>query len=212
MERDISKYSIPELKEALETINEAAYPENKAALERELQARKESGEFDQYIEDSRKAEQERLANKVRFALKMRKAIAVYLVIAALYAFAGIELDASGTLVGGISLIFLVLFLVASFTGGVGLFLGKSWGHWTAVTVLCLQLLKVQFDGFAFSVLSLVGIYVYVAGNGDIGITASFDPGFAITIGRFAPLWFGVNIFSAILLGYLFTAEDGTRQP
>ena len=211
MDRDLSKYSIPELREALATVDQRAYPENKAALERELQARKDSGEFDQFIEDSRKAEEERLANQVQFALKMRKAIAVYLVIAALYAFAGIELNASGTLAGVISLILMGLFLAASFAGGVGLFLGKSWAHWAAVTVLGLQLLKIQFDGFAYSVLSLIGIYVHVAGNGDIGITASFDPGFAIAIGHSAPLWIGVNIFSAILIGYLFTAEDGSEQ-
>lgn len=70
---------------------------------------------------------------------MRKAIAVYLIVSALYAFTGVGKNA----------------------GGVGLFMKKLWGHWAAVTVLALQLVKSQVAGFAFSFLSLIGIYFFV---------------------------------------------------
>lgn len=207
MQRDFSDYSIAELQEALATIDARAHPENHAALEQELQARKDSGEFDRHIEDARNADKERQARKVGFAKTMRKVIGVYLILSAVYAIAGVSLSASGTLAGTLSLAFMVVFLVASFASGVGLILKKEWAHWTAVAVLGLQLLKIQFPGFSFATLSLIGIYVYVDGSGGIGITATLDPGFAISVGEHALLWIGVNVFVAALLGYLFTARE-----
>lgn len=207
MKRDYSDYSVPELQEALATIDARAHPENHAALEQELQARKDSGEFDRHIEDARQAEKEKRAHKVGFARTMRKVIGAYLVLSAVYAIAGVSLSASSTLAGAISLAFMVVFLVASFASGVGLLLRKDWAHWTAVAVLGLQLLKIQFPGFSFAALSLVGIYVYVDGTGAFGITATLDPGFAVSVGQHAVLWVGLNVFVAVLLGYLFTARE-----
>lgn len=207
MERNFSDYSIPELQEALATVDARAHPENKADLERELQARKDSGELDRYVEDARLAEKERLKRKVGLARTMRKVIGVYLIVSAVYAIAGVSLNASSTLAGAVTLALMALFLVASFLSGVGLLREKDWGHWIAVAVLGLQLIKVQFAGFSFGVLSLIGIYLFVDGNASIGITASFDPGFAVSVGQYAPLWIGVNIFCAVLMGYLFTARE-----
>lgn len=84
---------------------------------------------------------------------MRKAIAVYLIVSALYAFTDIGMNASSATAGA--------FLLATFAGGVGLFMKKPWGHWAAVTVLAFQLVKIQVAGFAFSFLSLIGIYIFV---------------------------------------------------
>ena len=204
---DFSNYSIADLQEALATIDGRAHPENKAALERELQARKDSGEFDRCAKEAQQADKEQHARKVSFAKSMRKVIGLYLVASSLYAIAGVSLTASGSRVGIALLVVMVLFLVASFAAGVGLLLRKDWAHWIAVVVLGLQLVKVQFSGFSFSVLSLVGIYLFVAGDSSIGITADFDPGVAISFGQYAPLWIGVNIFTGMLLGYLFTARE-----
>lgn len=204
---DFSDYSIPDLQEALATIDGRTHPENKAALERELQARKDSGEFDRFMKEAQQADKEQHARKVGFAKSMRKVIGLYLVGSSLYAIAGVSLTASGSLAGGALLVFMALFLVASFAAGVGLLLRKDWAHWIAVTVLGLQLIKIQFSGFSFSVLSLVGVYLFVAGDSSIGITADFDPGVSISFGHYAPLWIGVNIFTGVLLGYLFTARE-----
>jgi len=208
MDRDYSKYSIPELHEALAVVDGKTYPENHAALERELQARKESGEFDRFIQEAREVEKKEAVDKVNFANKMRKVIAGYLVIAALYAITGLAINASSAAVERFFLILIVLLLLASFVGGVGLFLNKTWGHWTAVIVLALQVLKFQIGGVVFSVLSLVGIYVYVGANGDVGISALFDPGITLAFGSNVPWWVGVNIFVVPLIVYLFTAHDG----
>lgn len=204
---DVSNYSIPDLQEALATIDGRTHPENKAALERELQARKDSGEYDRFMEEARQAGKEQHARKVGFAKSMRKVIGLYLVASSLYAIAGVSLTASGTVTGAALLVFMVVFLAASFAAGVGLLLRKNWAHWIAVAVLGLQLVKIQFSGFSFDVLSLVGIYMFVDGETRIGVTASFDPGVAVSVGHYAPLWIGVNIFAGVLLGYLFTARE-----
>ncbi len=69
---DLSNYSIPDLQEALATIDGRTHPENKAALERQLQARKDSGEFDRFMKESQQADKEQHARKVDFAKSMRK--------------------------------------------------------------------------------------------------------------------------------------------
>ena len=43
---DYTKYSLAELREALSTVDGLQYPENKAALEAELQRRVDSGEVE----------------------------------------------------------------------------------------------------------------------------------------------------------------------
>lgn len=207
VERDFSDYSIPDLQEALATIDGRAHPENKAALERELQARKDSGEFDRYMAEARQAEREQHARRVGFAKTMRKVIGGYLVISAVYAIAGVSLAASGSAAGLALLAFMILFLAASFVSGVGLLMKQSWAHWIAVVVLGLQVLKIQFPGFSMEILSLIGIYLFVDGDFSIGITAMFDPGVSMSVGHYAPLWIGVNIFCGMLLGYLFTARE-----
>lgn len=207
MERDLTKYSIPELQEGLAIVDGTRFPENKAALEAELQARRDSGDFDRFIQESKEAEKQQAIDRISFAKKMRKAIAAYLVVSALYAFSGIGMNASSATVGGFMFVFLILFLIATFAGGVGLFLNKPWGHWAAVTVLSLQVVKVQVGGFVFSVLSLIGIYIYAASDWVVGITASFNPGFTLAIGSNAPFWIGVNIFVIPLVVYLFTAQE-----
>lgn len=157
--------------------------------------------------EAQQAEKERHERKIGFAKSMRKVIGLYLMASSVYAIAGVSLTASGAPADAALLVFMVLFLVASFAAGVGLLLRKNWAHWIAVAVLGLQLIKIQLSGFSFSVLSLVGIYFIVDGDTRIGFTASFDPGVAISVGHYAPLWIGVNIFTGVLLGYLFTARE-----
>ena len=157
--------------------------------------------------EAQQAEKERHERKIGSAKSMRKVIGLYLMASSVYAIAGVSLTASGAPAGAALLVFMVLFLVASFAAGVGLLLRKNWAHWIAVTVLGLQLIKIQFSGFSFSVLSLVGIYFFVDGDTNIGFIATFDPGVAISVGHYAPLWIGVNIFTGVLLGYLFTARE-----
>ncbi len=142
---------------------------------------------------------------------MRKAIAAYLVVSSL--FAATDLSANGS--GVLSTAMMATFLAVTFAGGAGLFLGRKWGHWVAVTALSLQLLKIELDGFTYDVLSLVGIYLYAAGgiaSGSIsvGLSATFDPGFDVSIGTNAALWIGVNIFVAPLVGFLLAYREANE--
>ena len=181
-------------------------------MEAELQARRDSGEFDRFMEEAEKARKQQAIDDINFARKMRKVIAGYLVISALYAFSGITINASSTTVSGVILALFAILLAATFAGGVGLFLNKPWGHWAAVTVLALQVVKIQVAGFAFSLLSLIGIYVYVAGDGSIGVSANFDPGFQISIDSAGMFWLGINIFVLPMIVYLFTAREDVPDP
>lgn len=207
MDRDYTKYSIPELLESLAIVDGITYPENKAALERELQARKDSGEYLQFLEEQKESETRERADSISFARKMKKGIGIYLIVASLYALTGIGLNTSGGGVAVFTLVLLAGFLITSLAGGIGLLLDKSWGHWTAVVVLGLQVVKIQAGGFFFSFLSLIGIYVYAATDWVVGITASFQPGITLASGINVPFWFGVNVFVIPLIVFLFTAQE-----
>ena len=207
MARDYSTYSIPELQQALGSVDGKRYPENKAALERELQARKDSGEVDRYVRELRDEHRRKQIRGVRIARKVRLVIAAYLVVAPLCAFVGFEIFASSEPAGRLLVAVSVLFLGASFAAGVGLFLNKAWGHWIAVVVLALQIVKVQAAGFVFGLLSLGGVYAYAAADGKVGVAALLDPGLVFESGSDAPVWIGVNFLVLPLIVFLFTARE-----
>lgn len=207
MARDYSEYSIPELQDALDNVDGKRHPANKAALARELQARKDSGEFDRMVREARDEWRRRERRGIRIARHVRKAIAAYLVIAPLYSITGIDVVASSEPLRGIVFACFIVFLVASCAAGIGLFLDKAWAHWIALVVLVLQIVKIQVTGFAFSLLSLVGVYVFLADGPKVGVRALFEPGFTLEIGSEAPLWVGINLLFLPLFAILATARE-----
>lgn len=207
MDRDYTRYSIPELQESLAIVDGKKYPENKAAIERELQVRKDSGEYQRFLEEQQESERRKHSDSISLARKIKKGTGIYLIVAALYAVTGINFDASG---GGFAVLIMILlatFLVASLVGGIGLLFNKAWAHWIAVVVLGLQVVKVQIAGFVFSFLSLVGFYIYAATDWVFGITAVFEPGITLAFGSSRPFWLGVNVFVLPLIVYLCTAQE-----
>lgn len=211
MERNLTEYSIPELQEALASVDERRYPESWSALEAELQARKDSGEFDQYLQEIDAAAKRRDREKVIFARKMRKPIAAYLVVGALYTAVqtGFGLGATNMAVDGLVLMFLVAYLAAMFAGGIGLVLEKSWGYLIAMVVLALQVLKIQSSVIVFSAMSLIGAYVYTAQGFAIGFWAAFfTPEFTVGVGPTVPppVWVGLNLFAVLLIVLLRRAK------
>lgn len=206
MARDYSKYSVPELKDALDNVDGKRHPENKAALQRELRARQDAGEVDRLAREAREKWQRKERRSISFARKVRKVIAAFLVISPLASIVAFAVFADSEAVPGFVFVPYIVFLVASVAGGVGLFLDKAWGHWLAVTVLALQLLKIQAAGFAYSLLSVGGVFPYVAA-GKVGVAALFEPGFVFIVQSELPLWIGVNVLFIPLIVYLFTARE-----
>jgi len=217
MERKYSEYSIPELQEALAIVDGARYPDNKAALETEFQARRDSGEFDRFVQEAAEAREQHTRGKIDFAKKMQKPIAVYLVVTSMYTFvlAGIGLNAANWNANTFVLIVFAAYLVAMAIAGVGLFLAKGWSYRAALVVLALQVIKVQSSGLVFAAGSLFYFYVYVSSTPDLMIgfdTRLFTP--ELTLGYSpnapTPLWIGVNlvaIFMIVLLRRVRYEED-----
>ncbi|MBT8101179.1 MAG: hypothetical protein KJO82_15600 [Gammaproteobacteria bacterium] len=212
MNREPSEYSIPELLEAIAAVDGNRFPENKLALEKELEARKESGEYDRYRQQALEAGQRQLEKKAAFAKKMQKVIAVYLIVAAVYGlvmvFAGVF---SPALPGGLLALF-VVFSATSLAGGAGLLLAKPWAYWVSVAVLGIQIIEIQAMGIAFGVLSLAGVYFYIAAGGTVGITATFSPSIVLDVGSNGPFLFGINLLAIVFIAYLFSARDDSTGP
>ena len=138
--------------------------------------------------------------------RMRIAVAAYLVVAALFAVFRISTGGSELLDDITSMWLMAGLLGASFVGGIGLFLSKNWGYWTAIAVLSLQIVRIRVDGFTYDVLSLFGIYAYASGEFSLGLSLAFDPRFNLSGGTSEPWWLGVNVFAAVLIGYLITSK------
>ena len=212
MNREPSEYSIPELLEAIAAVDGNRFPENKLALEKELEARKESGEYDRYQQQALEAGRRQLEKRAALAKKMQKIIAVYLIVAALY---GLVMVIAGVfspaLPGGLLALF-VAFSVMSLAGGVGLLLAKPWAHWVSVAVLGIQIIEIQAMGIAFGVLTLAGVYFYIAAGGTVGITATFSPSIVLEVGSDGPFLFGINLLAIVFIAYLFSARDDSSGP
>lgn len=206
MARDYSKYSVPELQDALDNVDGKRHPENKAALQRELQARRDAGEVDRLVREARERWLRKERRSINFARQVRKAIAAFLVISPLVSIAAFTVFEDKDADLGFVFVFFVVFLIASFASGVGLILDKAWGHWLAVTVLALQVVKIQVAGFAYSLLSIGGVFPYVA-DGKAGVIAVFAPGVQFVMHSELPFWIGVNVLFIPLIVYLFTARE-----
>ena len=210
MARDYSGYSISELQEALRAVDGNRYPANKAAIEAELQARKDSGEFAQEELNAKEAAREQAVAKLNFALKARVVIAWYLIVSPAIVLTGFSISAGSLAMQALTIFVGLVFVSTSVLAGIGLLKKKMWGHWAAVAVLGSQVLRIQSEAFVFNFLSSVGIYVYYAQGGDVGFDARFEPGFGLGFGTATTLWIGVNLFVVVLLNFLFTATEETE--
>ncbi len=207
MKPDYTSYSIPELQESLTVVDGERFPENKAALERELRSRKNSGEYQRFLEEQQEAEKDKKTDSIHFARKMKKGIGVYLIFGALFFLSQFSFNAAGNVgVVVLATILLVVFLLASLAGGIGLLLNKPWGHFAALIVLGLQVVKIQAGGLVFDFVSPLGIFVYASAE-TVGFSAELEAGVNVALGSNLPFWFGVNFFVIALIGYLFTAQE-----
>jgi len=206
MGRDYSEYSIPELQEALAIVDGRQYPKNKAALETELQARRDSGEFDRFILETVKSREQQARDKIDFAKKMQKPIATYLVVSSIYIFvvALIGLNAANWNANSIVLIVFAIYLAAMLIAGVGLFLAMGWSHRAALAVLAVQVLKIQSTGLVFAADSLLYFYIYISRSPDLMIgfqTRLLAPELTLGYNPIAPtpLWIGVNLVAIFMI-------------
>jgi len=205
-EWDCSDYSIPELEEALGTVDARRYPENKAALERELAARKASGEYARFLETGHKKEKQKRTYKIHFARRMRTLIAVYLMVSAVVFAVAVSFGEFPPDQQALWMTAFFLLAGASLSAGVGLLLRKTWAHWTAVFVLGLQATRFQVGGVLFSPPSLLSLDLSAGGDG-IGFNAELDAGFQFAVGVDGPILITVNALAITLIGYLFTARQ-----
>ena len=207
MVRDFSGYSIAELNEGLAIVDGRKNPENKAAIEAELQARKDSGAYESEQAAAILSEKERTAAKVSSAKRATKFVAWFLILSPMLAFSGCTTTAGEQSFLALGIVVGLLFSIISICAGIGLLKERDWGHWAAVAVLGIQVLRVESEVFIFNFLSSVGLFTFYAEGGDIGFSVEFDPGFLLAIDPGANLLVGVNLFVVGLLVILATARQ-----
>ena len=207
MPRDYSGYTIAELREALRAVDGYKYPENKAAIEAELQARVDSGELAREQAEARRAAREKATRKLLFAKRARVYIAWYLLLSPALVIFGYSIDSAGLIQRGLSVLLGLVFMAASIAAGIGLLKREAWGHWIAVVVLGSQALRIQSEVFTFNFLSSIAVYAGYQQGGTIFLDARFEPGFVISTGGRAPFWIEVNLLVIALLHLLFKARE-----
>jgi hypothetical protein len=213
MARDYSNYSIAELRESLSVVDGRRYPENKAAIEAEIQSRKDSGA---YAEEEQALKAEAMAKaeaKFDFAQKAQPAIAWYLIISGGFILAStlFPLPYVGSLMQVAILGIGVLYVLATVFGGVALLKNKSWGPILVIGLLCVQLVQVSSSIFSFKALSAFAFYLNVSADWDVGVSAEIRPGFWLVLGGVQPASLGVNIYVAWLISLVATANGWFRS-
>ncbi len=213
MPHDYSTYTIAELREALASVDGNQYPDNKAALEAELQARVDSGEVEREMEEQERETRSQEQDLRRFARGARQWIGLYLMGAPLILLnMGTQMPKSLGWLAYALWGFGVLYVGVSTLAGYGLWKQKDWGHRPAIGVLALQVINLQSGFLQYSLTSAISGYVYVAAQAgfEFGVSAFLNTGgFRFAAGDL-PLTFnlGVNLVALFLIWLLFKG----RQP
>lgn len=208
MAPDYTTYTVAELEESLAIVDGRRYPDNKAALEAELEARKASGAYEREMAEADEARKEKAVADKAFAEKARTVIAWYLVLSPIAILSYLNFQSTGMPIWlAATLISLfIAYLAISHWAGRGLLKSKAWAHPTAIVVLALQLVRINSDALFVQLLSFVGFYFTLSVDGTIGFAFLVEPGFNIAWGNQAPFEIGVNLVAAFMIYYLVAAR------
>jgi len=213
MTPDYSKYSLADLRESLSVVDGRRYPENKAAIEAEIQARKDSGA---YAEEEKALGEERSAQikeKIEFARKAQPVIAWYLIVTGSFLLVSQVLwpPAFGGF-GQMAILALgLVYMLGTVIGGVALLKGKDWGTTLVIGLLFVQLVKLTSPIFGIKAVSALGLYVTFEAEWTIGISGDLGPEFSLAFGTNQPFLLGINLFVTWLIYLLVTATDTIEQ-
>lgn len=208
---DYTKYSLAELREALAGIDGDSYPENKAALEAELERRKRSGEYDRELDRQAAELANREADRRRLALTLRPWLAYYLIGTAPLVWVMTSAYTGPGWVQALK-VFVLLFAAASITAGIGILRGKQWGHWLAVGVLVPQVVSLQLPTLFVGISSALALSVGADAAVNLSFGAAFSPGLKLLSGQLAlPVGISVNLFALACLWVLFKAQSAESE-
>ena len=210
---DYTKYTVAELREALSTVDGVAYPENKAALEAELQKRVDSGEVRREREDQARKDHEKEQGNRRFARDARPWLGLYLMGAPLILIsAGTQTPPGLVWAAYLAYGLCALYVGVSVVAGYGLFKRKEWGRKMAIGVFALQVVNIQTGSFVFSLTSALAGFFYISAPGSLefGVSAYLTTGsFQFVIGDLPlPFMLAINLVAVFFIWLLLKA----RQP
>lgn len=207
--QDYSRYSLAELKEALGSVDGRRYPENKAAIEAEIQLRKDSGAYEE--EERRVAENaaKAAADDIRFAQRSKPLVAWYLIAGSGLFFASLVLSkvhlsgTTGLVILGVG----ALYMLGCVVAGVAILNQRAWGANVAIALLALQLLEVVSSTVTLKVVSLLAVYFTIQPEFTIGFSASVGPRFRLIFGEPGGFLIGLNLFTAWLIYLLVKSGE-----
>lgn len=211
MIHDYTQYSLAELQEALSVVDGRRYPENLAAIEAEIQARKDSGAYEREVSAIREEHSARLESELQFAQRSKPLIAWYLIVGGAFFFATFFFG-QVTFTGAIGLAILslgVVYMLATILAGVMILKDHPWGTKAAIGLLGAQLIQFESTAFTYKVSSLISGLFTLEANGVIGASVSFGSKFRILFGEPTVFLVGLNLFAAWLIYLLI--RSGERQ-
>lgn len=205
--QDYSSYTIAELQESLRVVDAQRYPENKVAIEAELEARVQSGDFERQVAAEVEARQQKAVADKAIAEKATVFIAWYLILSpiVILSYLNVRLTAGLFWIAAFFAAF-AIYLAASHWVGRALLKGKTWAYPAAIAILSLQVLRITSDAIYVQILSLVGGYVTFGEGGSIGIAGYLEPGIQVSWGNQMPFEIGINILAILMIYYLAAAR------
>lgn len=209
MIHDYTQYSLAELQEALNSVDGRRYPDNLAAIEAEIQARKDSGAYEEEVNAIRDDCAAREASEIRFAHRSKPLIAWYLIISGAFFFANLRFG-QVILSGAIDVAVLCVgaaYMLAAVLAGAMILKDHAWGTKAAIGLLATQLVQFESTAFTYKVSSLISGLFTLEANGIIGASASFGSKFRILFGEPTIFLVGLNLFAAWLIYLLIRSSE-----
>lgn len=209
---DYSSYSLAELRQALSTVDALKYPDNKAALEAELERRVASGEVEREERAQTQREHEKEQSHRRFARSARPWIGLYLMGAPVMLIGlGFQDLSDAGLITYLVLAFAVIYSCLAALAGYGLWKQKDWSRRLAIGVFALQVINIRSGFLIYSVTSAIAVFFHVTPTaGYFGVAGNLTTGgMQFFLGDLGiPLTIGVNLFAVFMIWLLVKA----RQP
>lgn len=209
MTHDYTRYSLAELHEALGSVDGSRYPENLAAIEAEIQARKDSGAFDREVNAIREERSSRLKKEVQFAQRSKPFIAWLLILGGALFFANFifgQVAFSGVI--GLAILCIgAAYMLAGILVGIAILKGHALSTKAAIGLIAAQLIQVESTLFTYEVTSLFSLLFTLEAGGVFGLSVSFESEFRLFFGEPTDLFLGLNLFAAWLIYLLLKSGD-----
>jgi hypothetical protein len=213
MNQDYTEYSLSDLLDAQRTVDAVRYPEARAAIDAEIDRRKESGVYDEEMETLKLREQDRTGKRYRFAQNAVPFIAWYLILSGAFLAVSLLVAPPGvsSVMDLLPIGIVSVYVLASVAAGVALLKRNQLGAVFATWMLAMQIVKVTSTPVTIMFTSGLAIIFKVEADWTIGFAGHVGPAAMLLLNMPQSFSIGIDFIPAWLIHLVAIASGWTAH-